>query len=114
MDTCYAIFKTLFQRAYPFSYDLEDLGRYFIAYNKLMAHWQQALPGRICEVRYETLVTEPEQESRRLIAACGLDWEDGVSAFHTNPLPSMTASASQVRRPVYRSSLGKWRTMSVN
>jgi Flp pilus assembly protein TadD len=109
MDTCYAIFKTLFQRAYPFSYDLEDLGRYFIAYNKLMAHWQQALPGRICEVRYETLVTEPEQESRRLIAACGLDWEDGVSAFHTNPLPSMTASASQVRRPVYRSSLGKWR-----
>ena len=109
MDTCYAIFKTLFQRAYPFSYDLDDLGRYFIAYRKLMAHWKDALPGRICEVSYETLVNEPGRESRRLIETCGLDWEDGVSAFHANPLPSMTASASQVRQPVYRSSVGKWR-----
>jgi tetratricopeptide (TPR) repeat protein len=108
MDTCYAIYKTLFQRAYPFSYDLEDLGRYFIAYSRLMDHWHRCLPTRMCRIRYEDLVAEPERESRRLIEACGLQWEDGVRAFHQNPSPSMTASASQVRRPIYRSSVGKW------
>jgi len=109
VDTCYAIYKTLFQRAYPFSYDLEDLGRYFIAYHRLMEHWHRCLPGRIVRVRYEELVSRPEEESRRLIKACGLSWEAGMRAFHDNPSPSMTASASQVRRPIYRSSVGKWR-----
>jgi tetratricopeptide (TPR) repeat protein len=109
VDTCYAIYKTLFQRAYPFSYDLEDLGRYFIAYYRLMEHWHRCLPGRIVRVRYEDLVAAPEAESRRLIEACGLSWEAKMRAFHDNPSPSMTASASQVRRPIYRSSVGKWR-----
>jgi len=108
MDTCYAIFKTLFKRAYPFSYDLDDLGRYYIAFRKLMAHWKDALPGRIYELRYENLVNDTEDESRRLTSACGLEWEAQMSTFHANPLPSMTASASQVRRPVYQSSVGKW------
>ena len=109
LDTCYAIYKTLFQRAYPFSYDLEDLGRYFVAYSRLMDHWHRCLPGKICRVSYEAMVAAPEQESRRLIEACGLQWEEGVLAFHDNPTPSMTASASQVRRPIYSSSVGKWR-----
>lgn len=109
MDTCYAIYKTLFQRAYPFSYDLQDLGRYFIAYYRLMEHWHRCLPGRIVRVSYEDLVAAPGPESRRLIQACGLPWEEGVRAFQDNPAPSMTASASQVRRPIYRSSVGKWR-----
>jgi tetratricopeptide (TPR) repeat protein len=113
MDTCYAIYKTLFQRAYPFSYDLDDLARYFIAYTRLMAHWKAGLPGRICDVRYEDLVDQPERESRRLIEACGLQWEESMSAFHSNPAPSMTASASQVRRPVYRTSVGKWQHYAV-
>ncbi|MEQ9463520.1 MAG: sulfotransferase [Haliea sp.] len=108
VDTCYAVYKTLFQRAYPFSYDLEDLGRYFIAYSRLMDHWHRCLPGKICRVSYEALVEAPERESGRLIEACGLQWEDGMRAFHNNPSPSMTASASQVRRPIYRSSVGKW------
>ena len=109
MDTCYAVFKTLFQRAYPFSYSLDDLGRYFIAYRKLMAHWRSVFPGRMLEVGYETLVNETERESRRLVEFCGLDWEERLSRFHEHEAPSMTASASQVRQPVYRSSVGKWR-----
>ena len=109
MDTCYAVFKTLFQRAYPFSYSLEDLGRYFVAYWKLMAHWKSVFPGWMYDVSYETLVNETERESRRLVEYCGLEWEDQLSRFHEQDAPSMTASASQVRQPVYRSSVGKWR-----
>ena len=109
MDTCYAVFKTLFQRAYPFSYSLDDLGRYFIAYWKLMQHWRSVFPGRMHEVGYETLVNETEWESRRLVEFCGLEWEEQLSRFHEHEAPSMTASASQVRQPVYRSSVGKWR-----
>ncbi len=109
MDTCYAVFKTLFQRAYPFSYSLEDLGRYFVAYWKLMAHWNSVFPGRMHEVSYEALVNETERESRRLVEYCGLEWEDRLSRFHEQDAPSMTASASQVRQPVYRTSVGKWR-----
>lgn len=109
MDTCYAVFKTLFQRAYPFSYSLEDLGRYFVAYWKLMEHWKSVFPGRMHDVSYETLVNETERESRRLVEFCGLEWEDRLSRFHEHDAPSMTASASQVRQPVYRSSVGKWR-----
>lgn len=109
MDTCYAVYKTLFQRAYPFSYSVEDLGRYFIAYTSLMRHWKKVFPGMMHEVAYEALVNNPDQESRRLIEHCELEWEDQVSRFHESSAPSMTASASQVRQPVYRSSVGKWR-----
>ena len=109
MDTCYAVYKTLFQRAYPFSYDLDDLARYFIAYWKLMQHWRQVMPGRMIELQYEALVHNPIEEGRRMIEACNLNWETSMQEFHRNPTASMTASASQVRRPVYRSSVGKWR-----
>jgi len=109
MDTCYAVYKTLFQRAYPFSYSLDDLGRYFVAYWRLMDHWHSLLPGKMHEVSYEELVTETDRESRRLVEFCGLEWEDQLSRFHESEVPSTTASASQVRQPVYRSSVGKWR-----
>ncbi len=108
MDTCYAIFKTSFQDAYPFSYDLEDLGRYYLAYRELMAHWQ-GLPFALHEVRYESLVADTEAEAKALLAFCGLDWEPAILEFHQNSAPSTTASASQIREPVYRSSVGKWK-----
>ena len=109
MDTCYAVFKTLFQRAYPFSYDLEDLGQYFVAYQGLMDHWHKLLPNRMHSISYEALVQDSETQSRRLIEHCGLDWEDQQSRFYESEAPSTTASASQVRQPVYSSSVGKWR-----
>ncbi len=109
MDTCYSVYKQLFSNAYPFSYDLEELGRYFVAYTKLMNHWNETLPGVIHRVQYEEMVANQEFESRRLIEYCGLEWEDGVIEFHKNTRASTTASASQIRSPIYKSSVQKWR-----
>lgn len=109
MDGCYAMYKTLFRMGYPFSYDLGDLAAYRIAYARLMDHWRAALPGRIIEIDYEALIADQEGESRRLVTACGLDWEDACLDFHRNPAPVATASAVQVRAPIHDRSVGLWR-----
>lgn len=110
MDVCYAMYKTLFRMAYPFSYDLSDLGRYWLEYDRLMAHWRQHLPAdRLIEIDYEKLVTAQEVTSRKLVSFTGLSWEDACMAFERNPQPSLTASAAQVRQPIYQSSVGLWR-----
>lgn len=109
MDGCYAMYKTLFRMGYPFSYDLGDLSAYRIAYERLMTHWRGALPGRMIEIDYEALIADQTGESRRLVAACGLDWEDSCLDFHSNPAPVATASAVQVRAPIHDRSVGLWR-----
>ena len=109
MDTCYAIYKTGFKDAYPFSYQLEELGQYYLAYRKLMAHWQELLPGAIHEVAYEDLVSDTEPQVRAMLDYCELPWEKTCLAFQDNQAPSTTASASQVREGIYTSSVGKWR-----
>ncbi|MFT7009359.1 MAG: tetratricopeptide (TPR) repeat protein [Colwellia sp.] len=109
LDTCYAIYKTLFKDAYPFSYSLEDLGRYYLEYQKLMQHWHQVLPGKILNVSYEKLVSNQEYESRRLIEFCDLEWQSQCLSFYNNPQPSTTASSVQVRQPIYKSSIEKWK-----
>ncbi len=112
MAACYAVYKTLFEDAYPFSYDLSELGRYYLAYRRLMQHWAQAMPGQIHELRYESLVRNQLGETQRLLDFCGLDWEDACAQFHENPDPSTTASAAQVRQPLYDSSVEQWRHYS--
>ena len=112
MDTCYAVYKQLFRDAYPFSYDLDDLGRYFMGYSRLMRHWDAVLPGAILTIRYEALVQDPEAEVRRLLAHCGLAWDGRCLRFHENQAASTTASALQVRRPIYTTSIGQWRNYS--
>ena len=109
MDSCFAIYKTLFQRAYPFSYDLDELAKYYVAYYRLMAHWHSSLPGKILDVAYEDLVADPETELRRVFAHCDLDWEPQAVEFHKNKEASTTASASQIRQPVHQKSVGRWR-----
>ena len=109
LATCYAMYKTLFKDAYPFSYDLVELARYYAAYRRLMAHWQRAMPDLIIEVRYEMLVQNFEREVRRVVEACGLDFEPPCLEFERNPHPTATASAAQVRRPLYDSSVSLWR-----
>ena len=109
MDTCYAIYKTLFGQAYPFSYDLNELATYYIAYRKLMDHWHTMMPGLILDVAYEELIADTEQQARRLIDHCGLDWEPTCLEFHKSTAASTTASAVQVRQPIYASSIEKWR-----
>lgn len=109
MDSCYAMYKTLFRMGYPFSYTQEDLGAYYVAYHGLMEHWRRELPDRILDVDYEALVTGQEDQSRRMIEHCGLAWEDACLDFHNNKSASATASAAQVRQPIYTSSVEKWR-----
>lgn len=109
MDACYAAYKTLFQQAYHFSYDLAELAEYYVCYRRLMRHWQTAMPGVILDVRYEDLVTDPETQARRLLAWCGLEWTPSVLSVDAGIRPSTTASAVQVREPIHAGSVGKWR-----
>jgi tetratricopeptide (TPR) repeat protein len=110
IDTCLSCFSTLFTSGgIQYSYDLGELGRYYRAYEALMAHWRKALPaGVMLELHYEEVVDDLEKQARRLVAHCGLDWDERCLAFHTTVRPVRTASAAQVRRPIYRSSVGRW------
>lgn len=109
VDTCLAMYRTLFKTGYPFSYDLDDLAECYIAYDALMTHWSNVFPGRIIDVSYEALVEDQESVSRDFVARCGLDWEAQCLSFDKNAAPVSTASAAQVRQPVYRDALARWR-----
>jgi tetratricopeptide (TPR) repeat protein len=112
MDTCLAIFKQIFTEGYPFSYDLTELARYQIAHYQLMKHWQQVLPGVIHTVHYEDLVDDITGQTKALLDFCELDWQPQCCEFEHNPAAATTASATQVRQPVYRSSVAKWQHFS--
>jgi hypothetical protein len=109
MDSCYAMLKTLFTGAYPFSYNLAELGNYYVAWHRLMRHWQAVLGERLLVVHYEDLVQNQEQVSRRLLAHCGLEWQEACLAFDAQPGAVTSASAVQARRRLYSTSIGKWR-----
>lgn len=109
MAAGYAMYKTLFKDGYPFSYDLDEIAAYYVAYRRLMDHWCATMPGVIHSVSYENLVADQHAETRKLLAFCGLEWQDACVQFHRNPAATTTASASQVRRPIYGSSVAQWR-----
>jgi tetratricopeptide (TPR) repeat protein len=109
LDGCFAMYRTLFGEAYRFSYDFQDLARYFAAYSRLIAHWRHAFGDCIHEVRYEDLVTDPLRTSAALAGALGLKWRDCAAEVERNPTVCLTQSAPQVRRPVNTASLGRWR-----
>jgi tetratricopeptide (TPR) repeat protein len=109
MAACFAIYKMLFKDGYPFSYDLSELARYYAGYRRLMAHWDTTLPGRVHALSYEALVADQIGETRRLLAFCGLAWEEACAHFEDDPSPTTTASAAQVRRPLYDTAVSQWR-----
>ena len=109
MDACFSTFKQHFAVGQTFSYDLEDLGRYYRCYLSLMDHWDQVLPGKVLHFQYEELVRNPEASIRRLLGHCGLTFEPGCLAFHETRRSVRTASAEQVRQPLYTSGIGHWR-----
>jgi Flp pilus assembly protein TadD len=109
IDSCFAMYRTLFGAAYPFSYDLEELARYYAAYEHLTRHWLASFPERIHEVCYEDLVREPLTIGADVARYCDLEWNDAAIDVQNNASASLTASASQVRRPIYGSSSGRWR-----
>ena len=109
VDTCMSCFSKLFSGAQNFTYELGELGRYYRKYTELMEHWRQVLPsGVMLDVQYEEVVDDFESQARRIIAHCGLEWDDACLAFYENKRPVKTASALQVRRPIYKSSVGRW------
>jgi tetratricopeptide (TPR) repeat protein len=110
MDACWAIYKAHFRNKFAFSYDQTELADYYLAYRRLSRHWRSVLPPDVLmEINYEDVVRDQAAASRDIIRFLGLAWEDGVMRFHESPAPSATASAVQVRRPIYTSSVGKWR-----
>jgi tetratricopeptide (TPR) repeat protein len=109
MASGYAMFKALFRMGYPFSYDLEQIGRYYAAYHRLMEHWRRVWPGRILDVDYEALVDDQEAVSREIVRHCHLKWSDACLTYHENATPTATASAAQVREPIYRQARNLWR-----
>ena len=108
-DTCMSCYSKLFDVGQEFTYDLSELGRYYVAYRRLMDHWRAVIPGAIYEISYEALVADMAEETRRVLDYCGLEWDPACLAFHENARPVQTASATQVRKPLYGSSVGRWK-----
>ncbi|MBU6248863.1 MAG: sulfotransferase [Xanthomonadaceae bacterium] len=112
MDTCLSNFRQLFAAGAPmmdYSYTLEDIGQYYVQFDRLMTHWERCLPGRLLTVSYEALVDDQEAVTRRLLAFCGLPWDDACLAFERNAAPVTTPSAVQVRSALHRDSLERWK-----
>jgi tetratricopeptide (TPR) repeat protein len=110
VDNCVSCYSKLFSMGHQCSYDLGELGRYYRMYTEMMAHWRSVLPpGGMLDVSYEEVVDDIESQARRLIDYCGLPWDDRCLSFHESSSPVRTASAAQVRQPLFRSSLQRWR-----
>ena len=109
MDCCFSTFKQHFAEGQTFSYDLDDLGRYYRCYLSLMDHWDVVLPGKVLHLQYEDLVRDPEGNIRRLLDHCRLPFEGACLSFHRTRRSVRTASAEQVRQPIYTSGVGHWR-----
>jgi Flp pilus assembly protein TadD len=111
VDTCVSCFSVHFTKGQTHTYDLAELGRYYRHYRALMAHWHRVLPpGRILEVRYEELVGDLDAVARRIVAHCGLAWDARCLDFHRTERVVRTASATQVRQPIYKTSVGRGRS----
>jgi len=112
MDACLSCFKQYFAAGQAFSYDLQVLGRYYRCYLELMDHWDAVLPGKVFTLAYEDLVRSPQDAVRRVLAHCGLEFDDRCLRFHENERPIRTASSEQVRLPLYDSGIGYWRAFA--
>jgi tetratricopeptide (TPR) repeat protein len=110
VDTCVSCYSLLFAEDQPFAYDLGELGHYYKAYEAMMEHWRSVLPpGRMLEVRYEDLVEDLAGQAPRLVAHCGIEWDERCLAFHETKRQVHTASLVQVRKSIYGSSVGRSR-----
>jgi hypothetical protein len=111
MDTCFSCYIQRFAAVdgLEWSFDMTRLGQYYRACREVMAHWKVVLPGRILDVSYESIIADPEAESRRILEFCGFDWEAGCLEFHSRKRAVLTASVMQVRQPIYRSAIAKWK-----
>jgi len=109
LDSCLGAFKQLFASGQPFTYDMTELGEYYLQYQRLMDHWHGVLPGFVLDVHYEEVVADLEGQVRRLLDFCGLPFETACVNFHETQRAVKTASSEQVRQPIYSSSVNLWR-----
>ena len=109
LDSTLSCYRQLFARGQTFVYDLADIGEYFLQYQRMMDHWHAVLPGRVLTVQYEDMVTDFDNQVRRLLDYCELPWEDACATFYETERPVRTASSEQVRQPVYTRSVHYWR-----
>ena len=109
LDACFSTYKQYFAEGQSFGYDLEDLGRYYRCYLALMDHWNSVLPGKVLHLQYEALIRDPDGMIRRLLRHCGLPFESACLNFHQTQRSVRTASAEQVRQPLYSSAVGYWK-----
>jgi hypothetical protein len=112
MDSVWSNYKNLFSTEfsyYNYSYDLLDAAAYYLLFDRLMAFWERQFPGRVLQVSYEGVVEDQEGWTRRLLAHCGLAWDEACLRFHENTAAVSTPSATQVRRPLYRDAMARWR-----
>ena len=109
LDSCFGSYKQLFASGQPFSYDLTEVGEYYLQYQQLMDHWHGVIPGAVLDVDYENVVSDLEGQVRRLLDFCGLPFEEACLNFHATDRSVKTASSEQVRQPIYASSVNLWK-----
>jgi hypothetical protein len=108
-DSCLGAYKQLFAKGQDFTYDMTELAVYYRKYHETMQHWHRVLPGKVLDVHYEETVIDIETQVRRILAHCGLPFEEACVRFHETDRPVKTASSEQVRQPIYTRALGYWR-----
>src|SRR5690606_14175366 len=109
LDACLSCYRQLFAKGQTFTYDLSDIGEYFLEYERMMDHWHSVLPGKVITMQYEEVVRDFEPQVRRLLEHCGLPFEEACLKFYETDRPVRTASSEQVRQPIYDSSIGFYR-----
>lgn len=109
IDTCVGNYRQLFAQGKNQSYDLQELGEYYLQYRRMMDHWDEVLPGRILRVQYEDVVGNLEQQVRRILDYCELPWEDACLKYFESDRAVNTASSEQVREPIYKDAIGYWK-----
>jgi len=109
LDSCVSSFKQLFYKGQSWSYDLFEIGEYYLEYVRLMKHWHEIYPNEIYNIQYEKLIENQEEETRKLIEYCGLEWEEDCLKFYENKRSVNTASSEQVRQPIYKGAMLAWK-----
>ncbi len=109
LDACLSCYRQLFAKGQNFTYDLTEIGEYYLQYQRMMDHWARVLPGRVLTVQYEEVVSDFEPNVRRLLDFCGLPWQDACLRYYESDRPVRTPSSEQVRQPIYDRSIGHWR-----
>ncbi len=110
LDTCISCYTRMFAHNQNQTYDLNELGRFYRGYHGLMKHWREVLPkSAFYDIQYEALVDDTEAEAKKLIGYCGLEWDDACLSFHETKRSIRTASVHQVRQPIYKTSVARWK-----